>query len=81
MTGTDLRISENEFPSRLKGEAAQSKTIVLNRLVLRVRLAQLPQQLALEVEKDWICDFFSHYISLVRILVGNRTPIMSSRIF
>ena len=44
-------------------------------------LAQLPQQLALEVEKDWICDFFSHYISLVRILVGNRNPIMSSRIF
>ena len=44
-------------------------------------LAQLPQQLALEVEKAWICDFFSHYISLVRILVGNRTPIMSSRIF
>ena len=44
-------------------------------------LAQLPQQLALGVGKDWICDFFSHTISLVRILVGNRKPSMSSRIF
>ena len=44
-------------------------------------LAQLPQQLALGVGKDWNCDFFSHYISLVLILAGSRNPSMSSRIF
>ena len=37
-------------------------------------LAQLPQQLALGVGKDWNCDFFSHYISLVLILAGSRNP-------
>ena len=53
----------------------------MERPALKRLLAQLPQQLALGVEKDWICDSFSHYISFVRIRVGNRKPSMSSRIF